>query len=123
MCFKKPKAPKKTEADLKAEKELEEMRKIRQAQLNKEISESKERRVEAAIARAQGFAGNRSLLMGGKGGSGFAGPNTRQRKAINQIAPSAPNAGILPPGATPFPNINVGALNLGSLIGRSIGGL
>lgn len=96
MCFKKPKPPQKTAEDIKAEKELEEMRKIRQAQLNEELRLSKERRTEDAIARAQGFFGNRSLLQGGKGGSGFLGANTRQRKPIIKrqdgpsVSPSAP---------------------------------
>lgn len=80
MCFKKPKAPKKTEEQIAQEKELEELRKIRQAQLNKEISEIKDDRVEAEIARVTGFMGQRSLIKGGKGGAGFLGKYTRKSK-------------------------------------------
>lgn len=94
MCFKKPKPPEKTAEDIAAEKELEEMRKIRQAQLNEELSESKQARIEEAIARSQGLMGNRSLLRGGRGGSGFLGRNTRGNvqgaARSGSIAPSAP---------------------------------
>lgn len=77
MCFKKPKPPEKTPEDIKAEKELEEMRKIRAAQLANELKDSKENRTEDAIARAMGFMGNRSLIKGGKGGAGFLGAYSR----------------------------------------------
>lgn len=80
MCFKKPKPPEKTEEQIQSEKELEELRKIRQAQLNKEISEQKDDRVEQEIARVAGMQGQRSLIKGGKGGAGFLGKYTRRAK-------------------------------------------
>jgi len=90
MCFKKPKAPEASAEDLAAEEELKEMRKIRQAQLNAEISDSKQQRLEDAIALAQGGVGKRSLLKGGRGGSGFLGQNTRSATPIRGRSPSAP---------------------------------
>lgn len=102
MCFKKPKPGKKSAEDIKAEKELEEMRKIRQQQLNEELRLAKERRTDEAIARAAGFMGNRSLIKGGKGGSGFLGSNVRNPKPLIKrqsgpgTNPSAPPISIDP---------------------------
>ena len=90
MCFKKPKAPEPSPEDVAAEEELKEMRKVRQAQLNAEITESKKQRLEDAIALAQGGIGKRSLLKGGRGGSGFLGNNTRSATPIRSVQPSAP---------------------------------
>ena len=96
MCFKKPKAPEKSPEDVAAEEELEELQKIRTAQLAREVSDQKESRTEDAIARAQGFMGNRSLLSGSRGGSGFLGRNTRSAAPIISRTTPAPTPGAPP---------------------------
>lgn len=96
MCFKKPKAPPKSQEDIELEKELKEQRELRKVQLAKELSEQKDERVEDLIARNAGLFGSRSLIAGPKGGAGFMGAHSgrvtggpRRRRARSPIS-SAP---------------------------------
>jgi hypothetical protein len=80
MCFKKPKAPEKSEEEKRAEEELAALRKQRQDQLNLEVGRLKDDETEAEIARQSGFRGNRSLIQGAKGGAGFMGKGSRKKQ-------------------------------------------
>lgn len=73
MCFKKPKLPPKTQEEIELEQELAAQRRERREQVAGELRLSKKQETAAALARAMGFIGNRSLIAGGRGGAGFAG--------------------------------------------------
>jgi hypothetical protein len=98
MCFKKPKLPPKTQEDIEREKELEEARLARRAQLERELAAEKEAQTEAALARALGFVGNRSLISGPKGGAGFLGAGARGQKGRRFRRVGSSSTLLLPPG-------------------------
>lgn len=104
MCFKKPKLPPKTAEDIAREKELEEARIARKLQLERDLATEKEASTEAALARALGFVGNRSLITGPKGGAGYIGAGaTRQRGRRRQMGSIVGPASLLPPAISPAP--------------------
>lgn len=71
MCFKKPKMPAASTEEMQAEAELKQQREAMQAELATVKAESKDRRMQEAIAKSTGRFGFRSLLSGRKGGQGF----------------------------------------------------
>jgi hypothetical protein len=71
MCFKKPKMPAASTEEVQAEAELKQQREAMQAELATAKAESKDRRMQEAIAKSTGRFGFRSLLSGRKGGQGF----------------------------------------------------
>lgn len=91
MCFKKPKLPEKTAEDIQYEVDLKELRAIQQREIALGLSEQKNYQTEASFARAMGMVGNRSLISGSKGGSGYmnnkTGRGTGKPTLGSQIAP------------------------------------
>lgn len=71
MCFKKPKPPQPTAADLAAEADAKAQRDAVAAEAARRLAEEKKRRLENAVQRASGSYGVRSLISGRKGGQGF----------------------------------------------------
>jgi len=71
MCFKKPKMPAASAEEMQAEAELKQQREAMRAELATAKAESKDRRMQEAIAKSTGRFGFRSLLSGRKGGQGF----------------------------------------------------
>lgn len=97
MCFKKPKLPPKTADEIQLEQELAAQRRQRREELAGELRLSKEQETEAALARALGFVGNRSLIAGARGGAGFMGAGSGRvvgsrsgGSGARSIRPSAP---------------------------------
>lgn len=72
MCFKQPKPPQPTAAEIAAEREAKSMRDAASAEAARRLAEEKQRRTEEGVARASGGYGIRSLISGRKGGQGFA---------------------------------------------------
>lgn len=101
MCMKSARLPEKTEEDKQIERELEEARLVRQRQLRGELKSEKDEMTEAALARALGFVGNRSLIFGPKGGAGFMGAGSGKLIGRNKSAPSGSPASLLPAAAAP----------------------
>lgn len=123
MCFRKPKLPPKTQEDIEREKELEEARLARRAQVERDLASEKERSTEAALARALGFVGNRSLITGPKGGAGYMGAGaTRMRGRRRQMGAIVGPASLLPPSVSPAPTAGGGSGGGGSGGGTGSGG-
>ncbi|CAB4152811.1 hypothetical protein UFOVP616_31 [uncultured Caudovirales phage] len=100
MCFKKPKLPPKSAEDIKTEEDLKAMRAAQQRQIEQGITEQKDFQTEASFARTMGMTGNRSLIAGPKGGSGYIGNNTG--RTTGNVTGGAPIAPALTP-RTPTP--------------------
>lgn len=71
MCFKGPKLPQPSAADLAMEAEAKAQREAAAEEARRKRSEEKLLRTEDAIARQGGTYGLRSLISGRKGGQGF----------------------------------------------------
>lgn len=99
MCFKKPKLPVKTAEDIQTENDLKAMRIAQQAQIDAGITEAKDFQTEASFARLMGMTGNRSLISGPKGGSGYIGSAVGRTTGKPQGAPIAPT--LTPRPVTP----------------------
>jgi hypothetical protein len=97
MCFKKPRLPPKTAADLEAEKELEDATVARKVQLERDLAMEKEEGTQSALARALGFVGNRSLITGPKGGAGYMGAGSNRMRGRRRISGGVPVASLLAP--------------------------
>jgi hypothetical protein len=95
MCFKKPKLPPKSAEDIQTEEDLKAMRASQQREIALGITEQKDAQTEAAFARIMGMTGNRSLISGPKGGSGYLGNNTG--RTTGRPATGAPIAPVLTP--------------------------
>lgn len=76
MCFKKPKKPRPTPEQLRADANLERQMEMQAQLLREQRSENKRARFEDRLNMMEGF-GRRSLLTGGRGGIGYAAPTMR----------------------------------------------
>lgn len=97
MCFKKPKLPPKSAEDIQTEDDLKAMRAAQQREIAAGITEQKDFQTEASFARIMGMTGNRSLISGPKGGSGYLGNNTG--RTTGRVSGGAPIAPVLSPQA------------------------
>lgn len=95
MCFKKPTLPAKSAEDIQTEDDLKAMRAAQQREIALGITEQKDFQTEAAFARIMGMTGNRSLIAGPKGGSGYLGNNTG--RTTGKVSGGAPIAPVLTP--------------------------